>query len=342
MKFSNDITQSLHLKYPIVMAPMFLVSNEPMLHSALEAGILGCFPSLNYRKENELETVLTGLNTKLYKLRNENLPGNYGVNLIVQRTNIYFKKHLAVCVRNKVPVYITSLGNPEETIEAAHAYGAKVFCDVTNLQHAEKCFRLGCDGFVAVGYGAGGHAGNNPLMLLIETLNRNFPKTPILGAGGIATGQSMLSALTAGASAAYIGTRFIACTESSVVQAYKDAILESGMEDIVMTDRLSGTPCSIINTPYVRKIGTHQNFIERWLSKNSRTKKYFKTLVQLRGFKQLEEAVKPGNYHNLWCAGQSVEMIDSIKPVREIVDDLVTEMKKAFCDLSQKISAQES
>lgn len=342
MKISNEITKMLHLKYPIVMAPLFLVSNESMLHSAMDAGILGCFPSLNYRKEHELEAVLTGLNTKLDKLRQENLPGNYGVNLIVQRTNSYFKKHLAACVRNKVPVYITSLGNPEETIQAAHAYGGKVFCDVTNLQHAEKCYRLGCDGFIAVGYGAGGHAGNNPLMLLVETLKRNFPNTPVLAAGGIATGKSMLSALAAGASAAYIGTRFIASTECSVVQSYKDAILASGMGDIVMTDRLSGTPCSIINTPYVKKIGTHQNFIERWLSKNSRTKKYFKTLVQLRGFKQLEEAIKPGNYHTLWCAGQSVEMIDSIKPVKEIVSELVSETKSAFDDLSQSISSLES
>src|SRR6188768_1446729 len=132
MNYRNDLTRSLNLKYPIVMAPMFLVTNEAMLYSAMEAGILGAFPSLNYRKGADLESVLKGLNQKISTLRAEQRPGNYAVNLIVQQTNIYYRDHLEICVAQKVPVYITSLGNPKVVIARAHAYGARVFCDVTN------------------------------------------------------------------------------------------------------------------------------------------------------------------------------------------------------------------
>ena len=310
------------------MAPMFLISNETMLTEAVEAGVMGCFPSLNFRSEKDLNHILKNLNKKLESQKGK--PGTYAVNLIVQKTNPLFEKHLEVCVENKVPVYITSLGNPKPTIEAAHSYGAKVFCDVTNLAHAKKSFDNGCDGFIAVGQGAGGHAGPFPLILLVEALKKNFPGKPILAAGGIANGSAVLSVIAAGASAAYIGTRFIACNEATVPSVYKQAIVDSGMDDIVMTDRISGTPCSIINTAYAKKIGLHQNKIEKYLSNNPRTKKYFKMLVNVRGMKWLEDAVKPGTHHNLWCAGQSVEMIHDIKPVKQIVEDIIREFEESF------------
>jgi nitronate monooxygenase len=224
---------------------MFLVTNEEMLKASMEAGIMGCFPSLNYRTEGQLDEVLKSLNKFLSARAGQ--PGTYAVNLIVQKSNPWFEKHLKICIDNKVPVFITSLGNPKTTIEAAHAYGGKVFCDVTNLVHAQKCFDMGCDGFIAVGQGAGGHAGPYPLAILIETLKNAFPDKPVLAAGGIANGKSILSVLAAGASAAYCGTRFIATPEAGVSQEYKNAILDAGMEDIVMTDRISGTPCTIIN-----------------------------------------------------------------------------------------------
>lgn len=332
MKVENELTRMLNIRFPLIMAPMFLVSNEAMLKQAIEAGIMGCFPSLNYRDNSALDAILKNLNQYLEQQHGN--PGTYAVNLIVQKTNPLFEKHLEVCVSNKVPVYITSLGNPKPVIEAAHRYGAKVFCDVTNLTHAKKSFENGCDGFIAVGQGAGGHAGPYPLMVLTEVLKENFPGKPILAAGGIANGRTVLSVLAAGASAAYAGTRFIACTEADVSDAYKQAILDSGMEDIVMTDRISGTPCTIINTPFAKQIGQHQNWFEQMLSRNPRTKKYFKMLVQIRGMKWFEQAVRPGNYNNLWCAGQSVEMIHDIKPVKKIVEDMIREFEVAYKELN--------
>lgn len=270
MTLQNEFTKMLNLRYPIVMAPLFLVSNEAMVIQAMESGILGCFPSLNYRTLGELDALLKRLNTHLEK--RSGMQGTYGMNLIVQRANPWFEKHLEVCIANKVPVVITSLGNPKSTIEAVHGYGGKVFCDVTNLEHARKCQESGCDGFIAVGQGAGGHAGSYPLILLTEALKQEFPDLPVLAAGGIAHGRAVLSTLASGASAAYCGTRFIASTEAGVSQEYKEAVVKYRMEDIVLTERISGTPCSVINTDFAKKIGTKQNWFEKLLSKNPRTK----------------------------------------------------------------------
>ena len=149
----------------------------------------------------------------------------------------------------------------------------------------------------------------------------------------------MLALNAAGVS---IGTRFIASTEAQVSKEYKQAVLDSGMEDIVLTERLSGTPCTIINTPYAKKIGTKQNWFEKWMSRNSTTKKYFKMLIQRRGFTWLEDSVKPGNYNSLWCAGQTVEMINDIKPVKEIVKVMIKEMEDAYQELELKFKTSNS
>lgn len=333
MQVKNTFTESLRLRLPIIMAPMFLVSNEAMLKAGIKKGIMAVFPSLNFRKEGELAALLTRLN----QTRSEHSLGNFGVNLIVQKTNPLYADHLRICAEHKVPFYITSLGSPAEVIQVAHSYGAKVYSDVTNLEHAKKCASLGVDGFIAVGQGAGGHAGPYPLHILVNSLQKAFPTTPVIAAGGIASGNAILSALSLGAAGVSIGTRFIASEEASVSDAYKNAIIDSTMEDIVLSERISGTPCTIINTPYAQKIGYKQNWLEKLLSTNSRTKKYFKMLVQFRGMKKLEAAIKPGNYQTLWCAGQSVEMINSINDIPQIVDHLQEEFDQAFDQLQQNI-----
>lgn len=322
----TKLTESLTIDFPMIMAPMFLVSNEAMIKAAMNSGIAGAFPTLNYRKEGELETVLDNLNAEKEKL---NVKGTYGVNLIVQKTNPLYEKHLKICVEKKVPFYITSLGNPKQVIEQAHSYGAKVFCDVTNIAHAQKCFELGCDGFIAVGQGAGGHAGPNPLQVLVPSLHHHFPNTMIIAAGGIATGAGVLSMLAVGAAGVSVGTRFIATIEAGVSNDYKNAIVNSQMNNIVLTEKISGTPCTIIDTPFAKKIGYKQNWFEKMLSTNARTKKYFKMWVQISGMKKLEASVHPGNYNTLWCAGQSVELIEDIISVKEIVERIKKETLEA-------------
>ena len=328
----TKLTKTLSIDFPMIMAPMFLVSNEAMLVEGMKSGIAAVFPTLNYRNENELEQVLDKLNAEKLKLT---VKGTYGVNLIVQKTNPLYQKHLKVCVSKKVPFYITSLGSPKEVIEQAHTYGAKVFCDVTNLEHAQKCADLGCDGFIAVGQGAGGHAGPNPLQIIVPALQHKFPNIPVIAAGGIADGAGIVSMLALGAAGVSVGTRFIACTEATVSEEYKKAIVNSKMSDIVMTDKISGTPSTIINTPFAKKIGYHQNWLERLLSNNARTKKYFKMWVQISGMKKLEESIKPGKYKTLWIAGKSVELINDILPCKDIIDRMKIETVDAFSKIAE-------
>lgn len=319
---NTALTKLTGIKYPIIMAPMFLVSNVAMMKAAMDNGILGMFPTLNYRKEGELEAVIDELNSYKNSLGGS---ANFGVNLIVQKSNPLFEKHFKICIDKKIAVFITSLGSPQEVINEAHKYDGKVFCDVTNIEHAAKAHACGCDAFIAVGQGAGGHAGPYPLSILIPSLRNKFPDVPVIAAGGISNGYGICSALAAGAAGVSIGTRFIATPEAQVSDEYKQAVVDSKMKDIVLTERISGTPCTIINTPYAKKIGYTQNRFEKLLNSNATTKKYFKMLTQIRGLKKLEAAVKPGNYNNLWCAGQSVELINDIKPCKAIIEDLIAE-----------------
>jgi nitronate monooxygenase len=336
-QFSTDFSRQFSLSFPIIMAPMFLVSNHAMIVSAMRSGIMGVFPSLNYRDITEMEKAIASL-TEIRIL--EQHKGNFGVNLIVQQTNPYFKKHLEVCEKHKVPFYITSLGNPRPVIDSARKTGSKVYSDVTNLMHAEKCAKEGCDGFIAVGQGAGGHAGPNPLSILIPMLKKEFPQMPVIAAGGMSTGAGLLSTAALGASGFSIGTRYIASTEATVSNEYKSAIVNAGMDDIVMTERLSGTPCNIINTPYAKKVGYKQNFFEKFLSNNKRTKKLFKTWVQYSGMKKLYASVVPGSYDNLWTAGKSAALVNEILPCDTITQQLQDEFFEAFEALNAKIESR--
>jgi len=330
MMNSKVLAELLGIEFPVIMAPMFLVSNKEMLIAGMKGGVMATFPSLNYRKEGELGTLLDELNTA----KGNSPKGSYGVNLITQKSNPLYQKHLKICTDKKVPFYITSLGSPKEVIAAARAYGAKVFCDVTNITHAQKCYDEGCDGFIAVGQGAGGHAGPNPLQVLVPSLKSNFPDKPVIAAGGIATGAGLLSVRVLGADGASIGTRFISSKECMVNDAYKQAILNAGMDDIVMTTKLSGTPCTIIDTAEAKKMGYTQSWFERAMSNNKRTKKWFKMLVQIRGMKRLEDSVLPNNYKRLWCAGKSVELIEDILSCEEIIARLKDEYKKSIQEVS--------
>lgn len=330
MKSRNTLKDLLKVDFPLIMAPMFLVSNLAMMKAGIKAGIMATFPTLNYRKEGELEKILDELNKYV-----DEQPGNYGVNIIVQKSNPLAAKHSRICLDKKVPFFITSLGNPEEIIAGAHAYGGKVFCDVTNLVHAKKCAQAGCDGFIAVGQGAGGHAGSNPLQVFIPALRENFPHIPVVAAGGITSGAGLLSVQVLGAAGVSVGTRFIASTEASVNDNYKNAIVASGMEDIVMTTKLSGTPCAVINNDAAKKMGYTQNWFEKWMSNNPQTKKWFKMLVQVRGMKKLEQSILPNNYLNLWTAGKSSELIHDILSCEEIITRFKKEYVSALTDTAK-------
>lgn len=313
---TTDFTKLMGIKYPLIAAPMFLVSNEDMVVECSEAGAIGAFPALNYRPIENYKKALETIKKRSKK--------PICVNIIVNKSNTRQKEDLKIALDCGVEMFITSLGSPKSVIEDAHKNGAKVFSDVTNLEHAKKVQDMGADGVIAVGAGAGGHAGPISLVVLIPWLKKEL-KIPIIAAGGVATGEGVAAMLALGASGVSIGTRFINCTEAQVDPSYKKAILDSNPEDIVLTTRLSGTPANVINTEYIRKQGHDLPFLVDLLKKNTYTKKFIVPLIHLAGMKALETAAKKTTWKTVWGAGQGVGLIHDIIPCKQIVERLVDE-----------------
>lgn len=311
-----ELCSMLGIKYPIIMAPMFLVSNVEMIVAGIEAGITGAIPALNYRTVEELKEAI-------HEIR-RHTDGPFGINLIVNKSNFLYKEQLEVICEEKVDFIVTSLGSPEETIRRAKEAGVKVFCDVTDVKYAQKVESLGADALIAVNKEAGGHAGNISFQELIPALQKAC-KIPIISAGGVGDHQSLSEMLALGIAGVSVGTIFIASDEAGVSQEYKQACVDYGAKDIVMTTKLSGSRCSVINTPYLQKIGTEQNWLERILNKNKKLKKWFKAFTFYRGMKKLQNAAFGATYKTIWCAGPTVEYIKSIRPIKEIVKSLVNE-----------------
>ncbi len=315
----TDFTKLLNLEYPIIGAPMFLVSNEDMVVEISESGAIGAFPALNYRPIENYKKALQTIRSRTKK--------PICVNIIVNKSNTRQNDDLKMALDAGVNLFITSLGNPKTVIEEAHKNGAKVFCDVTNLDHALKVEDLGADGVIAVGAGAGGHAGPISPVVLIPWLKTKL-KIPVIAAGGVTNGATFAAMLALGASGVSIGTRFITSKEAKVESGYKQAILNSTPEDIVLTTKLSGTPANVIATEFIKKQGTDLPWIVEKLKNHKLTKKYVTPLIHLSGMKALEKAANTPTWKTVWGAGQGVGLINEIKSCREIVNEIVEDYQK--------------
>ncbi len=295
---------------------MFLVSNTKMVIEGMKAGVAGCIPALNYRTLEELRISIQELKAA------EVDGGSFGYNLIVNKSNLKYKDQLQVICEEGVDFIITSLGSPEETINKAHKVGIKVFCDVTDLAFAKKVESLGGDALIAVNNQAGGHRGNIKPEELIKLLNENT-SLPVISAGGVASRTDINTMMGYGAIGVSVGSPFIASDEAGVSQEYKQACVDYGAKDIVMTQRISGTPCTVINTPYVQKIGTKETWIENLLNRNKSLKKWVKMLRFYIGMKATEKAATQATYKTVWVAGPSIENTKAVLPVAKIIENLV-------------------
>jgi nitronate monooxygenase len=314
-----SLCEMLNIDFPVIMAPMFLVSNEEMIIEAIKNGITGAIPALNYRTVDELRAAIR----RIKKVTD----GPFGINLIVNKSNFLYKEQLKACCEEGISYFITSLGSPEETIKMSRKYGVKVFCDVVDSKYARKVEALGADAIIAVNKEAGGHAGPTPFSTLIPALKKEC-QIPIISAGGIGDGYGIKEMIALGADGVSMGSIFIATREAPVSEGYKDACVQYGAEDIVLTTKLSGTPCTVINTPYVEKIGTSQNFLERFLNKNKKLKKWFKAITFMRGMKSLQKAAFSTTYKTVWCAGPSIEFVKEILTIKAVIDKLKSEFNE--------------
>ncbi len=222
------------LRLPVIGAPLFIISNPDLVIAQCRAGIVGSFPALNARPGPVLEEWLQRLGAELGE---QDAP--YAVNQIVHRSNDRLMEDVALCVKYRVPIVITSLGAREDVNEAIHAYGGIVLHDVINDSFARKAIAKGADGLIAVAAGAGGHAGTLSPFALVQEI-RSWFDGPLALSGAIATGDAVLAAQAMGADLAYIGSAFIATAEAKASAGYQQMIIQSGANDIVYTNLITG------------------------------------------------------------------------------------------------------
>jgi len=317
MSIKTEFTQQFDVKYPIICAPMFLVSSVKMVVSASEAGGVGTFPALNYRPiERYCQTIkeIKSLTAK-----------PFGINIIVQKSNKYQYKQIEHALEEEVPLIITSLGNPKEVIRLSHEAGTRVYCDVVGFEHAKKVADLGADGLIAVGFGAGGHAGDISPLALIPSLVR-MVKLPVIAAGSIVDGAGMAAAFALGASAVYMGTRFIASKEAEIGEEYKKAITRAKSEDIVNTDRVDGFPGNFIRTKELEAVGLEKGLFEDILTKNKKIKRFISLSRAARSlFGDMDSKV---SYKTVYSAGHGVGLIEEVLSIQEIMEKTVREYKE--------------
>lgn len=301
-----------NLRLPLIAAPMFLVSGDRLVIETCKAGVVGTFPALNQRTSEGFREWVKKIKTELEEFQKDTgkMPAPFGVNLIVHKSNPRLEEDLKICIEEKVPLIITSLGAVSELVNRVHDYGGIVFHDVTTLRHAQKADEAGVDGLILVAAGAGGHAGVvNPFALVGQI--RSFFKKTILLAGAIGRGDDILAAEAMGADLAYLGTRFIATEESNAQPEYKQMVLEADALDIVYTPAVSGVPGSFMRQS-LEKAGIN---------------------TEKKGDTNFGEKLSSGDeakaWKNVWSAGHGVSNIHEVVPVSVLIDRLESEYKAA-------------
>ena len=295
MPISTPLSTRLGLTYPIVAAPMFLISNKEMLVASAEAGILGAMPSLNARTSEAFEADLSWVRSRTDK--------PFAINLTIGLTDPErLEADVALCMDYEVPVMITSYGDPTAIVKRAREKGTVVFHDVVHLKHALKAQQAGVDAIIGVSQGAGGHAGKINPFVLVPYLRQNL-QIPVIAAGCISGGVQLAAAMSLGAELAYMGTRFIASTECGADERYKSMVVESTHRDVVYTDKVSGVPA---------------NFLKQTLPEN---------------IKATRDPSEVKRWRDIWSAGQGVSLVDEVKPIGIIVEDIVREYHDAVATL---------
>ena len=245
-----------NLPLPIIGSPLFIISNPKMVIAQCIAGVVGSMPSLNARPASQLDEWLAEITETLaaYSKANPDKPAApFAINQIVHKSNDRLEHDMEMCVRYKVPIYITSLGAREDINAAAHSYGGVVLHDIINNKFARKAIEKGADGLVAVAAGAGGHAGVKSPFALIQEIRQWFDG-PVALSGAISTGGAVLAAQAMGADFAYIGSAFIATEEARASDAYKQAIVDSNSDDIVYSNLFTGVHGNYL-APSIRAAG---------------------------------------------------------------------------------------
>jgi nitronate monooxygenase len=312
----TDFTRDVGVEVPLICGAMYPCSNPELVAAVSEAGGLGVIQPLSFAYVHG-KSFAEGLK-RVRDLTSKPV----GFNAIVEKSvKVYedrMRRWIDEALEADVRFFVTALGNPRWVCEAVHSAGGVVYHDVTEKKWAEKALAEGVDGLICVNRRAGGHAGEQQPKELFEDMSGLG--VPLVCAGGIGSEKEYVEALKMGYSACQLGTRFIATDECAVHETYRSAIVDAEEEDIVLTHRLSGVPCSVIRTPMIDRLGTEAGPVARWLLKNRKTRHWMRTLYTLKSIRGLKRSSREGlGNKDVYQAGKSVAGIHEVLPAAQIV-----------------------
>ncbi|MFG6584236.1 NAD(P)H-dependent flavin oxidoreductase [Sulfitobacter sp. 1A12779] len=329
MRDDSHLPQALRgLRLPLVASPMFILSGPELVIAQCKAGIVGSFPALNAREaEGEpplLDAWLTQITEALDKHNQENPDrpaAPFAVNQIVHRSNARLERDLEICVKHKVPIWITSLGARVEVNEAAHSCGGVTLHDVINNRFARKAIEKGADGLIAVAAGAGGHAGPQSPFALIREIREWFDG-PLLLSGALATGEGLLAARAMGADLGYMGSAFIATREANAVPGYKDMIVSGGADDIVTSSLFTGVSGNYLR-PSIEAAGLDPDNLPT---------------ADASSMNFGSGSSKPKAWKEIWGAGQGIGAVKEVGGAADLVDRIEAEYRAAGTRLAAEFA----
>lgn len=304
------------LKLPVIAAPMFLISGPDLVIAACKAGATGCFPTPNARDTAILEQWLARISSEVTEA-----DAPWAVNLVVHRTNNRLEADLALCERYRAPIVITALGSPQAVIDRVHGWGGIVLADVNSVKFAARAAALGVDGLVLVGAGAGGHTGPMAGFAFVPAVREFFDGIIVLG-GGITTGGGIAAAEALGADMAAMGTRFIATRESLASNAYRDMLVASTIDDLVLSRGITGVPANWLR-PSIEAAGLD--------------------LAKLEADVVIDFTDPKGDarrWTQTWSAGHGVGAIKKVESAGDLIADLGAQYREALKRLSQTTSGE--
>lgn len=311
---ARALVARLPTRLPVFAAPMFLVSGPDLVMASCQAGIIGAFPSHNARTPQETGEWMLAINASLDAARAaqpQRIVAPWCVNLVTHSTNTRLRDDLDLVVRHRPPVVVTALGSPKPALEAVRSYGGIVIADVVNMTLARKAIAAGVDGVACISAGAGGHTGTLSPFAFISAVREGFDGLIVVG-GGIADGRAVAGAILAGADFVYMGTRFIPAAESVAVPAYKQMVVDSSLDDLVVSAAITGTPASWLK-PSLRAAGLDPDALPA---------------KPERDYDTANSGAR--RWKTIWSAGQGLGASRAVEPVADIVSQLEREYREAL------------
>lgn len=313
---------------PIICGAMYPCSNPELIAAVAQAGGMGIVQplSLVFVHKHDFRQGLRYIKSITDK--------PFGLNIITEKSSkIYqdrMKKYLDIALEEGVRFFVTSLGNPKWVVDRVHAQGGVVYHDVVDRRWALKALDSGVDGIICVNNRAGGHAGQRSLETLFNEMNDL--NVPLVAAGGISTARQIEDALNFGYLGVQLGTRFIATTECNAHEDYKKAIVDAHEQDIVLTEKISGVPVSVIYSDAIKRMGLQASPIARYMLRHAKLKHWMRMFYTIQSAWKLKQASLKGySYSDFWQAGKSVEGIESVLTVT----DVMNELKKGCKNITQ-------